>query len=182
MWGKNEPLTADMIEPKDSASQRTRFGSLGVRVARAAARLRSDLTFAAIDALTVVVSYIAAMGLRSLDGPVAMANFRAGFLILLPIIVIIHLGANLASGVYGHEWEYASVEEAMRLLVAGFGAGFAILVSVLTIQGITASPTARPRRCRRGPAGPPRGFRRRFPLPPWSYLSTSSPKLWGRFP
>ena len=138
--GNNEPSTADMIESNDSATQRTRFSSIGIKIARASSRLRSDLTFAAIDALTVVVSYIAAMGLRSLDGPVAMANFRAGFLILLPTIVIIHLAANLASGVYGHEWEYASVEEAMRLLAAGIGAGVAILAGVLTIQGITASP------------------------------------------
>ena len=121
-------------------SQGSYFQVLGVKVARASARLRSDLTFAAIDALTVVVSYTAAMGLRSLDGPVAIADFRTGFLILLPTIVIIHLAANLAAGVYGHEWEYASVEEAMRLLVAGLGAGVAVLAGVLTIQGITASP------------------------------------------
>ena len=140
MWGRNEPLTLDMSELKRSASQRAPLGSVGVSVARASARLRSDLTFAAIDALMVVVSYTAAMGLRSLDGPVTMSNFRTGFLILLPVIVIIHLAANLASGVYGHEWEYASVEEAMRLLVAGIGAGIAVLAGVLTVQAITTSP------------------------------------------
>ena len=121
-------------------SDRPYFGSVGVRVARASARLRSDLTFATIDALTVVLSYTAAMGLRSLDGPVAIADFRVGFLILLPAIVMIHLAANLFGGVYGHEWEYASVEEAMRLLVAGIGAGMAVLIGVLSIQGITSSP------------------------------------------
>jgi FlaA1/EpsC-like NDP-sugar epimerase len=41
--------------------------------------------------------------------------------------------------VYGHEWEYASVEEAMRLLIAGVGAGVAVLVGILTIQGLAGA-------------------------------------------
>jgi FlaA1/EpsC-like NDP-sugar epimerase len=138
--GNNELVALKNDGRTRSASRDTYFGSLGIKLARTSARLRSDLTFAAIDAVTVIVSYTAAMSLRSLDGPVEIANFRAGFLLLLPTIVIIHLAANLAAGVYGHEWEYASVEEAMRLLIAGFTAGIAILLGVLTIQGITASP------------------------------------------
>ncbi len=115
------------------------FAAFGLKVARASARLRSDLTFATIDALTVVVSYSAAMGVRSLDAPVEISDFRSGFLILLPTIVVIHLALNLVAGVYGHEWEYASVEEAMRLLIGGFSAGVAVLVGVLTVQGVTGS-------------------------------------------
>ena len=140
MQGQQEASGLKSPEQTQTMPHGHHLGSFGVRLARSSARLRSDLTFAAIDALTVVVSYTAAMGLRSLDGPVAIADFRAGFIILLPTIVIIHLAANLAAGVYGHEWEYASVEEAMRLLAASLGAGVAILVGILTIQGITAAP------------------------------------------
>jgi len=127
-----------MLEPSVS-SRTTTARTFGTQLARASARLRADLTFAVIDAVTVVVSYAAAMGLRSLDGPVALADFRMGFLLLLPAMVMVHLAANLTAGVYGHEWEHASVEEAMRLLIAGIGAGIAILFGVLAIQEITRS-------------------------------------------
>ncbi|MEN8237776.1 MAG: nucleoside-diphosphate sugar epimerase/dehydratase [Actinomycetota bacterium] len=97
------------------------------------------MTFAAIDAVTVAVSYAAAMGLRGLDEPVALADFRTGFALLLPLIIIVHLAANLLFGVYGHEWEYASVEEAMRLLISGASAGIAVLIGVVVIQGTSGS-------------------------------------------
>lgn len=113
--------------------------SFGTRFARASARLRSDLTFAAIDAVTVVVSYTAAMGLRGLDQPVVLGNFRTGFLVLLPVIVLIHLTANLLFGVYGHEWEHASVEEAMRLLAAGITAAVIVVAGLMAIQGSSGS-------------------------------------------
>ena len=123
-------LTADV------ARTRAPFGR---RFAQASARLRSDWTFAAIDAITVVVSYTAAMGLRGLDEPVALADFRTGFLVLLPIIIVVHLITNMLFGVYGHEWEYASVEEAMRLLVSGVAAGVMVLVGVMAIQEASGS-------------------------------------------
>jgi FlaA1/EpsC-like NDP-sugar epimerase len=117
-----------------------RFQShVGKRFAQASARLRSDWTFAMIDAVTVIVSYAAAMGLRGLDEPVALADFRTGFILLLPIIILIHLTANLLFGVYGHEWEYASVEEAMRLLIAGVSAGIIVLIGVVAIQEASGS-------------------------------------------
>lgn len=117
-----------------SADGALSHSQIGRRFAQASARLRSDWTFAGIDAITVVVSYTAAMGLRGLDEPVALADFRTGFLLLLPAIILVHLTANMLFGVYGHEWEYASVEEAMRLLVSGVTAGLLVLVGVIGIQ------------------------------------------------
>ena len=110
---------------------------LGTRFARASARLRSDMTFATMDAVTVLVTYAAALGLRALDAPAAVTEYRVGFMVLLPVIVFTHLAANFVAGVYGHEWEHASVEEAMRLLFASAGAASLLLTSIVFVQRIT---------------------------------------------
>jgi FlaA1/EpsC-like NDP-sugar epimerase len=113
---------------------------MGARFARGSARLRSDLTFTGIDAITVTVSYIAALGLRGLDEHAVMVNYRFGFLALLPVIVIMHLLMNFVFGVYGHEWEYASVEEAMRLIIASAVASIAIIVFLVVTQEVSNAP------------------------------------------
>ena len=68
---------------------------LGTRFARASAQLRSDLTFAAMDAVTVLVTYTAALGLRAMDAPSAVLDYRFGFMVLLPLIMLTHLAANI---------------------------------------------------------------------------------------
>ena len=83
-----------------------------------------------MDAVTVLVTYAAALGLRAMDAPAAVVDYRLGFVVLIPVIVFAHLAANFLAGVYGHEWEHASVEEAMRLLFASAGAA-SVLVSGL---------------------------------------------------
>jgi FlaA1/EpsC-like NDP-sugar epimerase len=122
-----------------AADSSTRLHGFSIRLARGSARLRSDLTFTFIDAVTVAISYIAAFGLRGLDEPSVVVDYRFGFLILLPIIVISHLVTNFIFGVYGHEWEHASVEEAMRLLGASVAAGVAMIATLISIQGFTGA-------------------------------------------
>ena len=112
---------------------------LSTRFARASAQLRSDLTFAAMDAVTVLVTYAAALGIRAMDAPAAVLDYRFGFLVLLPIIVLTHLAANFIAGVYGHEWEHASIEEAMRLFFASLGAATAMVSGIVFLHRITGS-------------------------------------------
>lgn len=97
------------------------------------------MTFAVMDAVTVLVTYSAALGLRALDAPAAVADYRLGFLVLLPVIMFTHLTANFVAGVYGHEWEHASVEEAMRLLFASAGAASLLVTSIVFVQRITGA-------------------------------------------
>lgn len=126
-------------EQPAAADPSTRLHHFSVRLARASARLRSDLTFTFIDAITVAISYIAAFGLRGLDEPSVVVDYRGGFLVLLPVIVLSHLVANFMFGVYGHEWVHASVEEAMRLLGASVVAGAVSVVTLISIQGFTGA-------------------------------------------
>jgi FlaA1/EpsC-like NDP-sugar epimerase len=92
-----------------------------------------------MDAVTVLVTYAAALGLRALDAPAAVTEYRVGFMVLLPVIVFTHLAANFVAGVYGHEWEHASVEEAMRLLFASVGAASLLLTSIVFVQRVTGA-------------------------------------------
>ncbi len=112
---------------------------LSTRFARASAQLRSDLTFAAMDAVTVLVTYAAALGIRAMDAPAAVSDYRVGFIFLLPLIVLVHLVANFIAGVYGHEWEHASFEEAMRLFFASAGAATTLVVGIVFLQRVTGS-------------------------------------------
>lgn len=112
---------------------------LGTRFAQASAQLRSDLTFAAMDAVAVLVTYSAALGLRAIDAPAAVSDYRVGFLVLLPVIMFTHLVANFVAGVYGHEWEHASVEEAMRLGFASAGAASLLVTAIVFAQKVTGA-------------------------------------------
>ncbi len=135
MRGNAGPVGFDPFESNLSGIREP----LATRFARAMARMRSDWTFAAIDTTTVVVSYAAALGLRGLDAPSVVHNYRVGFMVLLPVIVLVHLFTNFVFGVYGHEWEHASVEEAMRLLVASAAAAAVVLVGLVTFQEFTSA-------------------------------------------
>ncbi len=119
-------------------AERPRQG-IGTRFARASAQLRSDLTFAAMDAATVLVTYTAALGLRAMDAPSAVLDYRFGFLVLLPVIMLAHLTANFLAGVYGHEWEHASIEEAMRLFFASAGTASSLVAGIVLLQRLTGS-------------------------------------------
>ncbi len=83
------------------------------RLAQSAVRVRSDVSFALIDGLVIVVAYSAALVLRFVDLRGVPENWMRGFILALPLVVAVHLAANVVFGAYGHVWEYASVEEAM---------------------------------------------------------------------
>ncbi len=92
-----------------------------------------------MDAVTVLVTYAAALGIRAMDAPAAVSDYRLGFIFLLPLIMLVHLVANFVAGVYGHEWEHASFEEAMRLFFASAGAATSLVVGIVFLQRVTGS-------------------------------------------
>jgi len=103
----------------------------GIRVARAASRVRTDLSLAIIEGAVIVVAYAAALSIRFLDASGAVPEVwwtRLG--VMLPLIIGVHIGANVLFGNYGHVWRYASVEEAVRLAGASLAAGATLLVLV----------------------------------------------------
>ena len=91
-----------------------------VKVSRTAAHVRADISFAVIDAILVVLAYSSALGLRLLDPETARlrAEFTESLVVLLPLIILVHLATNVVFGAYGHVWEYASVAEAKRVVLA----------------------------------------------------------------
>ncbi|NND04397.1 MAG: polysaccharide biosynthesis protein [Acidimicrobiia bacterium] len=105
-----------------------------VRLAQYLARARADLAFAVIDAIVVGLAYTAALVLRFMDIQGITPDWWQGFAITLPLIVMAHLGANLLFGAYGHVWEYASVDEAMRLVFAATAAGLALVAMILGVD------------------------------------------------
>ncbi len=96
-----------------------------------AARVRADVTFALIDAFIIAMAYVAGLVARFMDGLGVSADWWPGFWKILPIIVLVHLIANVAFGTYGHVWEYASVAEALRVGFASAAAGTVIIASMI---------------------------------------------------
>ncbi len=90
-----------------------------VRVARGAAHLRADLSFAIIDAFLISLAYLAALELRYLDqaGGVPSGLFGSLFT-FLPVAILVHIFFNVVLGAYGHVWEYASIAEAKLVAVS----------------------------------------------------------------
>ena len=81
-----------------------------------ASRIRADLTFALVDIFVVVGAYMIGLGFRMLD-PVVTAEqrFLYDLVMVMPLIVAVHLVANVIVGAYGHVWEYASLAEAKQV-------------------------------------------------------------------
>lgn len=105
-------------------------GSRWLAVSKSASRVRTDITFAVIDAFVVIAAYTTALALRMLDPLVIEGDsYWSHLLRLLPAIIIIHIVANAIAGAYGHVWEYASVSEATRLAMANGGA-MAVIVAL----------------------------------------------------
>ncbi|CAN5321879.1 nucleoside-diphosphate sugar epimerase/dehydratase [soil metagenome] len=102
------------------------------RLAQNMARLRADVSFALVDAVIITMAYVAGLTARFADGLGSTLDWWPGFWRILPLIVIIHLAANVAFGNYGHVWEYASVGEALRVAAASAVAGL-LIVSVLFV-------------------------------------------------
>jgi len=98
------------------------------------AQVRVDISFAFVDALLIAVAYLAALGIRSLEGDLPV-EWLPRVLKVLPAIIAIHLVANVAMGAYGHVWEYASIGEAKRVLSASFWATTILILGTLAIGG-----------------------------------------------
>ena len=114
------------------------------RLAQSAVRVRSDVSFALIDALVIVVAYSAALVLRFVDLRGVPENWMRGFILALPLVIAVHLGANVVFGAYGHVWEYASVEEAMRLVFATATASVLLISGIVTFRSVTSQPGVMP--------------------------------------
>ncbi len=112
--------------------------SFPTRLASSLARLRADISFAFVDAILIAVSYATALGLRFLDGGIP-AVWWSRTLQALPVVIAVHLIANVAMGAYGHVWEYASIGEAKRVIGATFWAGLVLVVVTLAL-GIRPIP------------------------------------------
>lgn len=92
-------------------------------MAVAAARIRADIAFAVLDVFVVVAAYTLGLGLRMLDPLVGeAADFWRDLAIAMPVIVAVHILANIAAGAYGHVWEHASTSEAVRVVVSNLAA------------------------------------------------------------
>jgi FlaA1/EpsC-like NDP-sugar epimerase len=107
----------------------------GMRLARGLASLRADVSFAVIDAALVSVAYSLALMLRFLDQPDGVpARWWGDFSVALPVIVAVHIAANVIAGAYGHVWEFASIAEAVKIAVAGALATVFLLVAMLVYR------------------------------------------------
>lgn len=106
--------------------------SWSLSATRTAAAVRADLSLALIEALIIIVAYVAALSLRFLDSPGGIPSVwwsRLAFVI--PILLIVHIGANAVFGNYGHVWKYASIDEAIRLFASTMTAGAILGAAVL---------------------------------------------------
>lgn len=93
---------------------------------KVAARVRRDFPLALLDLAIVFVAYLASLALR-FDGSVP-DYFWKSFWLFLPAVSLIHVLANFIFGLYGQMWRYASVQEARRVVAAGFCAAIVALV------------------------------------------------------
>jgi FlaA1/EpsC-like NDP-sugar epimerase len=81
-----------------------------------------------VDVFVVVASYMIALGFRMLDPLVGDSSEFWGDLILaMPLIILVHILANVVVGAYGHVWEHASMNEALRVALANASAIIVLL-------------------------------------------------------
>ena len=88
--------------------------------------MRRDTPLAFLDLAIVLAAYMLALVLR-FEGDVPR-EYWDNFWTFVPVVLLVHMAANLVFGVYGHMWAYASVREARNVLLAGTVASAVILV------------------------------------------------------
>ncbi len=114
----------------------SRFMKAGTWLAQQAARIRSDLPLAILDAGIATVAYTGITFVR-FDGAIPQP-FEGVFPRVVVTAVCVHLLANWTWGLYGEIWRHASVQEARRVLLAG---GFAVaLLAVFFLRGGSLTP------------------------------------------
>lgn len=110
----------------------TSRGPLGKTLAIKAARVRADFAFAITDALVVVAAYVIALAIRMLD-PGVSPRYWPELMTYLPLLAVLHIGANVLTGAYGHVWEHASIAEARQVLTSNLGV-LTVMVVVVAVQ------------------------------------------------
>ena len=113
-------------------------GRAGVRIARGLASLRADVSFAAVDALLVIVAYSGALMLRFVDLPEGVPpRWWQDFVLFLPVIVAAHLVTNVLFGAYGHVWQFASIAEAVKIVLASACAAVVLLTGMMAYRALS---------------------------------------------
>ncbi|MGH8936855.1 MAG: polysaccharide biosynthesis protein [Acidimicrobiia bacterium] len=105
-----------------------------LRLVRSLAHVRADIAFAVVDAFLITMAYLAALVLRFIDEGGVTPRWWESALVALPLIIIVHLIANVAFGTYGHVWEYASIGEALRIVAAAVSAAVTLLVTIVAAR------------------------------------------------
>jgi FlaA1/EpsC-like NDP-sugar epimerase len=93
---------------------------------RIVAHMRRDVPLALLDIAVALAAYLIPLALR-FDGAVP-GDYWASFWTFAPLLVAVHLAANLGFRLYGHMWRYASIEEARRVILAAVSAGVVVVV------------------------------------------------------
>ncbi|HUF85443.1 MAG TPA: nucleoside-diphosphate sugar epimerase/dehydratase [Acidimicrobiia bacterium] len=109
----------------DTARPASPRDPFGLRLARAAARVRVDLPLVALDVFVAAASYTLVLVAR-FEGEVPTAWWKQ-FAIFAPIACATHLVSTCVCGGYGRWWRHASIEEARRLVLAGLVSGTLLL-------------------------------------------------------
>lgn len=92
---------------------------------RIVAHLRRDVPLGLMDVAVAVAAYLIPLVLR-FEGSVP-SEYWDNFWSFTPLVVVVHLAANLGFRLYGHMWRYASIEEARRVIFAGGSAGVVVV-------------------------------------------------------
>jgi FlaA1/EpsC-like NDP-sugar epimerase len=100
---------------------------------RIVAHLRQDAPLAILDVAVVLAAYLFPLVLR-FEGAVP-SGYWTTFWTLTPLLIAVHLAANLGFRLYGHMWRYASIEEARRVIWAASAAGAVVVVLNETFGG-----------------------------------------------
>jgi FlaA1/EpsC-like NDP-sugar epimerase len=105
--------------------------------ARRAVRAPVDSALFLLDLTLIAVAYAFMQVVRfTLDVP---AENWSTFTKVLPVVLLVHVGANRLAGLYGPVWEHASILEAQRILTAG-GAATALLIALLIFVQLSIGP------------------------------------------
>jgi FlaA1/EpsC-like NDP-sugar epimerase len=105
--------------------------------ARRAVRAPVDSALFLLDLTLIAVAYAFMQVVRfTLDVP---AENWSTFTKVLPVVLLVHVGANRLAGLYGPVWEHASILEAQRILTAG-GAATALLLALLILVQLSIGP------------------------------------------
>jgi FlaA1/EpsC-like NDP-sugar epimerase len=130
LWGRPNGDASVDGKTKDVDMSRVTKAALSLRVARAAAKLRSDGVLMLLDLILGAGAYAAVLLLR-FEGVVSAAYWN-GFGTFLAVALVVSLASNWLWGLYGRMWRHASVVEARRVLGAA-----AITCAILSVVFLT---------------------------------------------